>query len=123
MSTPSYITAGTLAQLATLTNIGTEADTLTNTHCPSNYTSVNSSQYGTVCSGHLTTVYSSNYSPNNTSQYGSVCNGHLTVVNSSLCTPNNTSVNSSVNSLKYGNYSGRVTYSTRHTAQNTTYVT
>ena len=85
MSIPSYISAGTLAYLSTLTNIGSEADILTNSHCPSNYTSVNSSQYGTVYSSNLTTVNSSNYNP----------------VNSSQCDTNNTSVNTTVNASKY----------------------
>lgn len=70
----SYISPGTLAQLATLTNVGAQADDKKNTHCPANLITNNSSQclannisqYGTVYttqvsfSGRCTGYYSSN---------------------------------------------------------------
>ena len=46
--TINTIDANTLAKLATLTSIGAAADILTNSHCPSNFTSNNTSHCSSV---------------------------------------------------------------------------
>lgn len=88
----SYISSGTLAQLATLTNVGTQADNKKNTHCSAKLITNNSSQCGTN--------NTANCSTNNTAQ--------LSTNNSSNCTANHTGQYGTVYTSKV-DYSGRCT--------------
>ena len=88
----SYISKDTLAQLATLTNIGDQADTKRTTHCGAKLITNNSS--------HCTTNNTAQCTANHTGQYGTV--------NASKCTANHTGQYGTVNSTKTS-YTGRCT--------------